>query len=720
MEAILLFFVIIIFIYFRSEMNKTSAKIEKMQREVDTLKFKLKEISEAEKQEIKVSEAVPPPPPPLYVVKPQMVMPNSQIPENKRKSYDFEKLMGENVFGKIGILILVVGIGLFVKYAIDNEWISETVRTVLGFACGVVLLGFAFWLKDRYRTFSSLLSGGGFAVFYVTVAMAYHYYGLFSQTAAFVMLVIFSIFMICISLIFDRRELASIALGGGFIAPFLVSEGTEVIITLFAYMAVLDMSMFTISFYKRWGELPLFCTVLTWFLCLSSIPVYWEDETEVAKPAMMFGFVIAYYLMFQLSALLIVKSSNRWANTSLLALPVVNSLIFWILADRCMLYFEPYIYFPVFSPVFIALVNMVLYVYFYINHRDKRNMLQMLLGLVLLAMVTAVPVQLEGSFVTLFWTIETLVAVWLFSRFGNKLYRFAALALLLLTFFSWSIDCYVYDFNERLFINGYFLTSCFVSIAFILVSVYCYQKALPDILPFGIVAGLVLYSSVVIDLIANLSERSDSIGWIFLFSILFSAIISFLLYRYRLLPSETNLFYILVSACPQALCLLFVLALNFLEMEGCYVYLWAGFAMITLYLLMLIKSYYVDNDYKDKATDLVTCFLSASGTVTWVMAVNVLLHQLGFEYEGSAGISVSLAIAVFVMISFGMRKNWKTMRICGFVGFVVLMFKLVAIDLWLLPTIGKVFVFIFIGIVLLVLSFMYQKLKKAIFGERES
>ena len=60
------------------------------------------------------------------------------------------------------------------------------------------------------------------------------------------------------------------------------------------------------------------------------------------------------------------------------------------------------------------------------------------------------------------------------------------------------------------------------------------------------------------------------------------------------------------------------------------------------------------------------------------------------------------------------------MRICGFVGFVVLMFKLVAIDLWLLPTIGKVFVFIFIGIVLLVLSFMYQKLKKAIFGERES
>lgn len=35
------------------------------------------------------------------------------------------------LFGKIGILILVLGMGLFVKYAIDKEWINETLRTIL-------------------------------------------------------------------------------------------------------------------------------------------------------------------------------------------------------------------------------------------------------------------------------------------------------------------------------------------------------------------------------------------------------------------------------------------------------------------------------------------------------------------------------------------------------------------------------------------------------------
>lgn len=719
MEIIILLLVIIIFFYFKSEMHKAYAKIERLQRELESLKQRLRETSVAERAESKASGVVPPPPPPIYVPKPQIVPPELMFPEKKKKSYDLEKLMGENIFGKIGILILVVGIGLFVKYAIDNEWIGETVRTALGFAGGAVLLAIAFFLKERYRTFSSLLSGGGFAVFYVTVAMAYHYYGLFSQTVAFVMLVVFSMFMICISLIYDRRELASVALVGGFIAPLLVSEGTHGVIALFAYMAVLDVSMFTLSFYKRWGELPLFCAALTWFLCLSSIPVYWGEDTVETKPPMMFGFVIAYYLMFQLSSLLIVKSSHRWANTSLLALPVVNSLIFWILADRCMLYFEPYIHLPVFSPVFIAIVNMSLYVYFYIYHRENRNMLQVLLGLVLITMITAIPVQMDGSFVTLFWTIETLLAVWLFSRFGNSLYRFAAIALLLLTFSSWAIDCFDYDSTDRIFLNGYFFTSLFVSVAFALVSVYCHRRRLPDILPFAIGSGLVLYSSVVIELIGKLSEPSDIIGWIFLFSVVFTAIVSYLLYGYGAPPKNTGLLYVLVSVYPQALCLMFVLALNIFEMEDCYAYLWCGIVLMVVYLFMLARAYYANGNYKDKSADLPTCFFSACATIDWIMAVNVFLLQLGFEYEGSAGISVSLALAVFVMITLGMRLNWKTMRICGFVGFVVLMVKLVSIDLWLLPTIGKVSVFIFIGIVLLLLSFMYQKLKKAIFGDNE-
>jgi uncharacterized membrane protein len=105
-------------------------------------------------------------------------------PKPPKKQINYEKFIGENLFGKIGILIFVIGVGFFVKYAIDKNWINETFRTVLGFLTGAALLIVAERLQKKYRTFSSLLAGGAFAVFYLTVAIAFHYYHIFSQTVA--------------------------------------------------------------------------------------------------------------------------------------------------------------------------------------------------------------------------------------------------------------------------------------------------------------------------------------------------------------------------------------------------------------------------------------------------------------------------------------------------------------------------------------------------------
>lgn len=138
------------------------------------------------------------------------------VPRQK-KQVNYEKFIGENLFGKIGILIFVIGVGFFVKYAIDKNWINETFRTVLGFLTGAVLLAVAERLQKKYRTFSSLLAGGAFAVFYLTVAIAFHYYHIFSQTMAFIILIGVTVFMSVLSVVYNRRELAIISLVGGFL-----------------------------------------------------------------------------------------------------------------------------------------------------------------------------------------------------------------------------------------------------------------------------------------------------------------------------------------------------------------------------------------------------------------------------------------------------------------------------------------------------------------------
>ena len=98
-----------------------------------------------------------------------------QTEEYTIRESNFEKYIGENLFGKIGILIFIIGIGFFVKYAIDQNWINETARTLMGYAVGVGMLVLAERLHKRYHAFSSLLAGGAFGIFYLITAIAFHY-----------------------------------------------------------------------------------------------------------------------------------------------------------------------------------------------------------------------------------------------------------------------------------------------------------------------------------------------------------------------------------------------------------------------------------------------------------------------------------------------------------------------------------------------------------------
>ncbi|HEX8637054.1 MAG TPA: DUF2339 domain-containing protein, partial [Pyrinomonadaceae bacterium] len=74
---------------------------------------------------------------------------------------DLEKFIGENLISKIGIVILIIGVGIGAKYAIDNDLISPLGRIIIGYAFGFGLLGFAVKLKEKYLNFSSVLLSGG-------------------------------------------------------------------------------------------------------------------------------------------------------------------------------------------------------------------------------------------------------------------------------------------------------------------------------------------------------------------------------------------------------------------------------------------------------------------------------------------------------------------------------------------------------------------------------
>ena len=57
------------------------------------------------------------------------------------------------------------------------------------------------------------------------------------------------------------------------------------------------------------------------------------------------------------------------------------------------------------------------------------------------------------------------------------------------------------------------------------------------------------------------------------------------------------------------------------------------------------------------------------------------------------------------------------LRIISLFTLGIVLVKLVLVDLWAMPTVGKIVVFIMLGVILLVLSFLYQKLKDVLFKD---
>ena len=67
--------------------------------------------------------------------------PSQPAPKRIVENWNLENFIGLRLIHLVGIVILVIGLSIGVKYAIDKNLISEGMRIVLAYAAGVILYG---------------------------------------------------------------------------------------------------------------------------------------------------------------------------------------------------------------------------------------------------------------------------------------------------------------------------------------------------------------------------------------------------------------------------------------------------------------------------------------------------------------------------------------------------------------------------------------------------
>ena len=648
------------------------------------------------------------------------------VPKPK-KQVNYEKFIGENLFGKIGILIFVIGVGFFVKYAIDKNWINETFRTVLGFLTGAALLFVAERLQKKYRTFSSLLAGGAFAVFYLTVAIAFHYYHIFSQTVAFIILIAITVFMSVLSVIYDRRELAIIALVGGFLAPFIVSSGEGSYQVLFTYVSILNLGMFGLSIYKKWSELPIISFVFTCLIMASFLLLSYSSRSTIISGHLLM-FATLFYFIFLLPVFSILRGEKIQAMSRGLVFVIITNNFVYLLSGILFLR-NMGLSFKASGllSLFIALVNLGLVLWLWKSRKDYKFLVHTTLGLVLTFVSITIPIQLDGNYITLLWASEMVLLLWLYVQSKIRVYEYAAKILVGLTFVSYLMDVYSVMFEHHslsaIFLNSSFATSLFVGLAtgaFALLMEYYHQFfSTARRLKYSFWNPLMLIISVAILYYTFMMEFSlyfegaTRSGAMFLFT---AVSISSVCYTFRKrFPITKHLTsYILAIGANVLVYIINIWGDQRIWTSPPVVLSWLTAAFVIANLYYVARLYYTTIGIKPRFT----IYINILATLIWVTMVRSFLWQVGVD-EFSAGLSLSLSIAGFVQMGLGMRLHQKVLRMVSLATFGIVLLKLVFDDLWAMPTIGKIIVFIILGLILLILSFLYQKLKDVLFKNDE-
>lgn len=650
-----------------------------------------------------------------------------EIEEYATSETNFEKYIGENLFGKIGILIFIIGIGFFVKYAIDQNWINETARTLMGYAVGAGMLVLAERLHKRYHTFSSLLAGGAFGIYYLITAIAFHYYALFSHTIAFVILCVTTIFMSAVSVLYDRKELAVTALVGGFIAPFIISTDSSSIISLQIYITILNIGMFCLAMYKKWAILPMVSFAFTYIILWGTTALgSFSDSEAVTTYPTLFAFATLFYVIFLLPVVFILRTQyGENTRLGLLGIITANSFMYLIYGDFLLQHFEASSDTTAYLAFFIAAVNLAIHLYLRFRVEGQDTLRNLMLGLAVTFASMGIPILFSAANVLMVWAAESVLLLWLFTKEKNRIYELASAVLLLLTLgalaYYRTTDTFIHDTGDSLFFNGAFFVTTFVSIAYYVVAVimqfnkdlFSDTKRLIAYTPCNAIAYALSFSILFLAFRDNFHFHLEQP--ISEYASLLTANIMLLggalILRKRFEISENKLAYEISLYLAG---ILFAMTVwNYTDPEG----------LLLRWLMALVTIAYMA--YCMRGQLLVTSNqrnlhieYSIISTLMWLTLTRLLLITFN-EVNFSTAFSLSLGIAAFILMCIGMRYHSKEIRIVSLAEFGIVIGKLILNDVWAMPALGKIIVFISLGAILLILSFLYQKLKDALFNEKE-
>jgi len=216
------------------------------------------------------------------------------VPNDPNDPNDLEVRIGGRWLQHAGLIVLLLGIAFFLRYAFEHEWLSPTIRVALGVVAGLGMAWGGVRLASKYRAYGLLLAGGGVAALYLSFYAALNLYALVGPEVAFTGLVVITVAAAVLADRTDSQAIALMAVGGGFATPFLVGGRGDQQVTLFSYIALLIGATMYLAHRRRWRWLNVASLALT----IVTVAAWGDSYYTDAKYLRTQLFLTLYCVMF--------------------------------------------------------------------------------------------------------------------------------------------------------------------------------------------------------------------------------------------------------------------------------------------------------------------------------------------------------------------------------------------------------------------------------------
>ena len=440
----------VVLIVYILKTNALSEKVEELESEIDNLRRSIRSLTPAQstppaqttkepRTESADSSPIAPsatpsiPPPVISRPEPRPPIFKPPAPQPSRTREEWEALIGGKLLNRIGAFALILGVGFFLKYAFDNELISETLRVVIGFVAGaVLLLGGSRWHKKGLAIFAQGLTGAGIAILYLSVYASFNFYHLVSQPVAFVLMSAVTALTFFQALKYDSLAVALLGWAGGFLTPIMLSTGQANEVGLFTYIALLDLGLLAIVRKKdSWfiiEPLTLAATYLMYFV--------WYDEYYTAGALFLTVFFLTIFwgLFFALDVLRLFNAATTFQKLRQSVAGLNASFYYSAMYGIIDASHHQWM-----SAVTLLIGAVYFLTFLLIKQRQPRLAGLALARYVLTAitlLVIATAIQFSGFITVTLWALEAVAIIWCGAQWNLRPVRLAALGVLALALFK--------------------------------------------------------------------------------------------------------------------------------------------------------------------------------------------------------------------------------------------------------------------------------------------